>query len=593
MLSSLPWPPARGAATLACLFALVVEGNAQATLPSYASLAASDLPYQEILREGYRGAGSVSIGTTLSGRMTGAKTLPFEGPHHRILDDCRGRDTNHATEELLALISDVAAALMSESEGPKLGVCNLSHKEGGRLKWSQSHNSGRDADLAFFVRDLKSDTPVDAKGLMVFTGRGVEFSETPTMRFDVARNWQLVKELLTHPSVVVQWILVDRRLKRLMLNHAREIGVAAELLERAEKVVHQPSDAHRHNDHFHVRIFCSWDDRAEGCLDSEPLWPWRHVDPLPLMRRTAALSFGLRDPDPKVRAAVLSHLDDMEGYGASPAIAEMAIMDQNHRLRGKAGSVLLKWRAKDAEVVDAIARFIEAPGGGTLKGKEAMHTPARRRPHVEDAKVQPWVIGEGRVRIANHLHRAYKLLAKLASPHATPFIVQALDSKRVIGDPGDTGSLEARMAARVAIHVMDLQLVPALIERLRHPEARVRSVIDLAIRRITNHVVRGSWGRRTSEAQLERNTARWQAWWETHRSWTRDKMLSEGFKRRGYRFITLDSKDNIARLVPLTKRKDEIGYNADRLLVRITKRVTARGASAADKFRRWSAWYPQ
>ena len=592
MISSPKSPACAGIAPIISSLTLLLCLDAWASAPTYRELAESDLPYSEILREGYRATGSVSIGTTLSGRMSGAHTLPFEGPHHRVLEECRARDTNHATEELVLLLKDVSAEVMSRAPGPRVAVCNLSHREGGALKWSQSHNSGRDADLAFFVRDLRSGEALDAQRLTPFSREGIEFAERPTLRFDVARNWVLVKALLSHPSVVVQWILVDRRLKRLMLKHARQEGEPAELIERAEKVVHQPSDAHRHNDHFHVRIFCSWDDRAEGCLDSEPRWPWRHVDPMPLMRRTAALSFGLRDPDKRVRAAVLEHLDTMEGYGASPAIAEMALMDPDHRLRGKAGSLLLKWRAKDAQVVSAIATFIQAPGGGVFGQGALSETPLEGARWPEDAKVAPWVIGEGRARTANHLHRAYKLLAKLASPHASRFIGEALASTRKVGDPDDKGSLEARMAAKVAIHIMDLALVPTLIERLNHPEGRVRSVIDLAIRRITNHVVRGSWGSRTSDKQLARNIARWRAWWEAHKSWTRDEMLSDGFKRRGYRFVTLEDKENIPRLVPLTKRTDEIGYNADRLLVRITKRVTARGATAANKFRRWSLWYP-
>jgi penicillin-insensitive murein endopeptidase len=593
MLRSLPSPQPWGTVSAVMALSLLLSTPSYGALTSYRELAEDDLPYQEIVREGYRATGSVSIGTTLTGRLTGSVTLPVDGPHHRVLTDCRERDTHHGTEELVQLVQDVSRTVVTTEAGPKVGVCNLSHTRGGALRWSQSHNSGRDADLAFFVRDLKTGEPVDTPGLIVFGRGGIEFSEVPRFSFDVARNWLLVRSLLTHPSVVVQWILVDRRLKRRMLKHAKGVGESAELLDRATKVLHQPSDAHRHNDHFHVRIYCSWDDRAEGCLDSDPYWPWRHVDALPLMRRTAALSFGLRDPHKKVRTKVLEHLKAMEGHGASPAVAEMAIMDEDHRLRGKAGSMLLDWRARDADVVDVITRFIRAPGGGVLRGEVTVDGPPLEVPPRAGAHVMPWRIGEGRERNANHLHRAYKLLAKIASAHTTPFIAEALGSARVVGDPDDKGSLEARMAARVAIHVMDLALVPALIDHLNHPEARVRSVIDLAIRRITNHVVRGNWGRRTSPAQLARNIARWRAWWEAHKTWSRDAMVSDGFKRRGHRFVVLDHKDNISHLIKLTQRTDEIGYNADRLLVRITKRVTPRGATAAKKYTRWRTWFPQ
>jgi len=586
--------------------ALLGTDAAGAQLPTYGELAGQDLPYSEILREGYRSRGSASVGTTLTGRLRGGSALAVEGPGHRVLPGCRDRGTNHGTDELVQLVVEASAAVMAAAAGPRVGVCNLSREGGGSIPWSQSHNSGRDADLAFFVRDLTTQEPVDAPRLMVFNGRGVAFAEEPRYAFDEARNWLLVRALLTHPAVVVQWILVDRRLKRRLLTHARRLDEPAWLLDRAEKVLHQPSDAHRHNDHFHVRIYCSWDDRAEGCLDAEPLWPWRGVDPLPLMRRTAALSYGLRDPDRRVRLAVLEHLTEMEGHGASPALAEMAILDTDHRLRGKAGSLLLAWRQRDAAVVDAIARFIRAPGGGLLGDQPGfvgppaesqpgfVGPPAERAPR-EGATVGPWDIGQGRERSANHLYRAYKLLAKLGSAHAVPFVAEALGSGRWVGDasPGAKGVPEARLAARVAIHLMDLALVPALLDHLTHPAPRVRVTVELALRRITNHVQRGSWGGKRSHRQLVRQAQRWRAWWAEHEGWTRDALLQDGFARRGVRLPVLDSKGNIRRLIGLTGRTDEIGYNADRLLVRITRRVTPRGAAAADKLRRWRRWFPE
>jgi hypothetical protein len=207
--------------------------------------------------------------------------------------------------------------------------------------------------------------------------------------------------------------------------------------------------------------------------------------------------------------------------------------------------------------------------------------------------VAPWIVGQGRARTANHLYRAYKFLAKLGSPHAIPLVDEALGSNRLVGDPGDEGVPEGRLATRVAIHIMDLAMVPTLIDHLTHPVPRVRVTVDLALRRITNHVLRGSWGGRQSPEKLARHAQRWRAWWAEHRGWTRDKLLHDGFARRGYRFRGLENKANIRRLIGLTKRTDEIGYNADRLLVRITRRVTPRGASAADKHRRWRQWFPE
>ena len=66
------------------------------------------------------------------------------------------------------------------------------------------------------------------------------------------------------------------------------------------------------------------------------------------MRRTAALSYGLRDPDPKVRRAVLERLIAMEGHGASAAMAEMAVVDPDHRLRGNTSTTLMILEVRSA-----------------------------------------------------------------------------------------------------------------------------------------------------------------------------------------------------------------------------------------------------
>ena len=44
-------------------------------------------------------------------------------------------------------------------------------------------------------------------------------------------------------------------------------GERQELIERASYVLHQPSDSQPHDDHMHIRIYCSPNDRSLGCLD--------------------------------------------------------------------------------------------------------------------------------------------------------------------------------------------------------------------------------------------------------------------------------------------------------------------------------------
>ena len=53
--------------------------------------------------------------------------------------------------------------------------------------------------------------------------------------------------------------------------HAEEIGEPPELIARARRALHQPGDSARHDDHMHVRVYCSEADRAYGCVDMGPM----------------------------------------------------------------------------------------------------------------------------------------------------------------------------------------------------------------------------------------------------------------------------------------------------------------------------------
>ena len=66
--------------------------------------------------------------------------------------------------------------------------------------------------------------------------------------------------------MVVQWVFVAAPLRNMLLDHALRIGEPELLRERARRVLVQPSDSSRHDDHFHVRIACPPDDRP-GCVD--------------------------------------------------------------------------------------------------------------------------------------------------------------------------------------------------------------------------------------------------------------------------------------------------------------------------------------
>jgi hypothetical protein len=88
---------------------------------------------------------------------------------------------------------------------------------------------------------------------------------------DVPRTWQLVKDLVTAPEARVQWVFMYEPIVQLLLAHAVAAGEPEALIARARKALKQPGDSARHDDHMHVRIYCSDRDRMFGCTDIGPM----------------------------------------------------------------------------------------------------------------------------------------------------------------------------------------------------------------------------------------------------------------------------------------------------------------------------------
>ncbi len=201
---------------------------------------------------------SQSVGTPQTGRLLGGTRLPVASdPHVRALARTAKADTLWGTSELVALVRDVAAAVARQHGQVPLTVGNLSRRGGGDIGASVSHNSGRDADLAFYLLDARGKS-VRWHTMLHCDDSGVvqRPADARGFRFDTARNWALIRHLLSHPAVVVQWIFVAAPLRNMLLDHALRVGEPASLRERARRVLVQPSDSARHDDHFHVRIAC-------------------------------------------------------------------------------------------------------------------------------------------------------------------------------------------------------------------------------------------------------------------------------------------------------------------------------------------------
>ncbi|AKF05884.1 penicillin-insensitive murein endopeptidase [Sandaracinus amylolyticus] len=212
--------------------------------------------------------GSVSVGRHNTGRLLGGREI-VESEHVRLKHP--NGDQHHGTDELVTLLERSAATVAQQFPGSRLTVGDLSRRRGGRFRPHRSHRSGRDVDVGFYV--------VDTSGQLVYHDRFVDFRAdgttraNPDWRFDDARNWALVAAMVGQDDAPVQYMFVARWLKQRLLDYAASIGAPQELIDRASAILDQPSRGGRHEDHFHVRIYCPAGDRPR-CVDDAPWHAW-------------------------------------------------------------------------------------------------------------------------------------------------------------------------------------------------------------------------------------------------------------------------------------------------------------------------------
>ena len=213
---------------------------------------------------------SISVGKSSRGYLLDAARLPDQGEGWLTREVWRARDNRYGTDELVDLIVAVARRMQGHVRDVKLVVADLSGRGGGeRGAFHRSHQSGRDADLLYYMRDAKG-RPFEPDAMHVFDGRG-QAVDGSGLVLDVARTWQLVREIIKAPEATVQWIFMYEPLAKKLLEHAENIGEPAALIALARAILKQPGDSARHDDHLHVRVYCAAADRGYGCVDFGPM----------------------------------------------------------------------------------------------------------------------------------------------------------------------------------------------------------------------------------------------------------------------------------------------------------------------------------
>jgi penicillin-insensitive murein endopeptidase len=204
-----------------------------------------------------------SIGSPTDGHLVGGTHLD-DAPYVRIVPAYAGSDVRWGLEPLVAMLDRAARQVRRLFPDSITSFGHLSRLGGGDLDRHHSHESGRDADIGFFIRTATGH-PLLPSRFVQFTGEGTAVG-WPGAYFDDAKNWALVSALVTDPEAHVTHLFVAAPLRARLLAYAERMGTPSSIRLRAAEVLQQPRGALPHDDHFHVRIGCP--AHMSGCVEN-------------------------------------------------------------------------------------------------------------------------------------------------------------------------------------------------------------------------------------------------------------------------------------------------------------------------------------
>lgn len=237
-----------------------------------------------------------SVGAPHHGVITNAVELPVEGVGFVRY---RKAGTNHwGNPRLVAALEHAASSVREKMPGgAPMIIGDLSGHYGGKIPRHQSHRSGRDVDLPWFVTTPEG-VPIQNPGFVNIAADGLAKLENGEgyVRLDVPREWLLVKELITSKDADIEWMFCSSEVEALLIDYARARGEPLDLVWRAETVLWQPGDSLTHDDHIHLRIACAPEETVLGCEGGGPRWEW--LPPLPELPGAASALYEAGEDDP-------------------------------------------------------------------------------------------------------------------------------------------------------------------------------------------------------------------------------------------------------------------------------------------------------
>lgn len=221
---------------------------------------------------------STSTGSPSNGALRGGVALPLLSPGLRY-NDRRSQDARFGTTEIVAAIVRAAARVAQDFSDSELVVNDIGLEAGGAIAHHGSHRAGRDADILFYLLGDDGKPTPSVGAPLGPDGIGFDYKDLSLpeddvrVHFDAARTWRFIAALIEDESARVQRIFVVEHLRDMLLQEASRVAANPVTLARFADMTCQPS--YPHDDHLHVRWYCSDEDVGLGCEDLPPVYPWR------------------------------------------------------------------------------------------------------------------------------------------------------------------------------------------------------------------------------------------------------------------------------------------------------------------------------
>lgn len=215
-----------------------------------------------------------SVGSPTEGHLVGGSRLS-DAPYLRIVPVYAQGDVRWGVEPLVGAIDRAARSVRKQFADSVASVGHLSKPGGGELDRHASHESGRDADVGFYVRDQKGK-PLYADHFVAFKGDGTAPS-WPGAQFDDARNWAFVSSIASDAHARVTHIFVSTPIRQRLLSYAAKIGAPGNVRVRASELMAQPHGSLPHDDHFHIRVACP--PGMDKCIEQPLAHKKKHPHP--------------------------------------------------------------------------------------------------------------------------------------------------------------------------------------------------------------------------------------------------------------------------------------------------------------------------